>query len=137
MNGAVALLVVAVIVGTLPVGGGRAQDRASLAVCDQPGDRTEKSVSTDAFTVSPPSLTPLSPGEIAAIVNYIRTAWDNDFDLTTPGEIAAVIGALGGKESEEAIVWDGVFTSDQVARGEAAYVTCTIMRPATPMPPPP
>jgi mono/diheme cytochrome c family protein len=71
-----------------------------------------------------PPFPNLTAEEIAAVATYIRNSWDNAFGEVTTEEVAAILGEVDGA-GDQASIWDGVFTEEQVARGEEAYASCT------------
>ncbi len=67
-----------------------------------------------------PPFPDLEVEDIAALVQYVRGAWENDFPEVAAEEVAAALDGLdetGGRVS----VWDGVFTQAQADRGQTAY----------------
>jgi mono/diheme cytochrome c family protein len=71
-----------------------------------------------------PPFPNLTAEQIAALATYIRNSWGNAFGEVTTEEVAALLGAIQ-RTGDQASIWDGVFTAEQVARGEAAYDACT------------
>lgn len=68
-----------------------------------------------------PAFPDLTATDIAAVLTFIRNAWDNDFGGVTT---EMVEGALAGLEERAALtsVWEvGVFTTAQAERGEDLY----------------
>lgn len=69
-----------------------------------------------------PAFPTLSAIELAAIATYVRGAWQNNFPLAEPDEVAVILERLGGP-TEEISMWDGVYTTEQAERGKTAYLS--------------
>jgi mono/diheme cytochrome c family protein len=67
-----------------------------------------------------PPFPALRAEEISSLANFIRNAWANDFGGVATADVSAVLERLG-EARPMASVWDGVFTEEQVARGQAVY----------------
>jgi len=67
-----------------------------------------------------PPFPDLTADEISYLVNYVRSAWANDFGSVTTEEVAEALEGL--EEIPRTIsVWEGVFTQPQANRGQAVY----------------
>ena len=67
-----------------------------------------------------PPFPDLGAEDIAALANYVRNAWANDFGSVSTDQVAAVLEGLEAI-GETASVWEGVFTEAQAERGQAVY----------------
>ena len=67
-----------------------------------------------------PPFPDLTAEEISSLVNYLRSAWANDFGSVTTEEVAAVLEGLE-EIGQMASVWEGVFTEAQANRGQTVY----------------
>ncbi len=67
-----------------------------------------------------PPFRHLSAEELASVVQYVRTAWANDFGGVSIEDLTAALEGLD-QTDHVASVSDGVFTEAQVVRGQAAY----------------
>ena len=67
-----------------------------------------------------PPFPDLTAEEVSSVAHYIRNAWANDFGSVSTEEVAAVLEGLEGTDRMVS-VWDGVFTEEQVKRGQAVY----------------
>lgn len=67
-----------------------------------------------------PPFPDLTPEEVAALVGYVRNAWENDFGVVTMEDVR---GLPDGPEpaAPMASIWDGVFAAGQAQRGLALY----------------
>ena len=67
-----------------------------------------------------PSFPDLETEEIFSLVNYVRSAWANDFGIVTTEEVVAALEGLEGI-GQLASARDGVFTEAQANRGQTVY----------------
>ena len=67
-----------------------------------------------------PPFPELRAEEIASLVNYVRSAWANDFGSVPTEEVVAVLEGLE-EIGRMASVWEGVFTEAQANRGQGVY----------------
>ena len=67
-----------------------------------------------------PPFPDLRAEEISYLVNYVRSAWSNDFGSVTTEEVASMLEGFEDIE-QSASVWDGVFTEAQANRGQDVY----------------
>lgn len=68
-----------------------------------------------------PAFPDLTAEEVAAIATYVRNSWGNRFGGAPAEEVATIIAGLGasGAASASLSIWDGVYTEEQAARGDA------------------
>lgn len=71
-----------------------------------------------------PPFPTMTAEQTAALATYIRNSWGNAFGEVSTEEVAAILGDVQ-VAADEASIWDGVYTAEQAARGEAAYSTCS------------
>ena len=62
-----------------------------------------------------PPFPELTVEDVAALANYVRNAWTNDFGTVSGEEVAAALEGVGDA-AEGVSVWDGVFTEAQAER---------------------
>lgn len=68
-----------------------------------------------------PAFPDLTATDIAAVLTFIRNAWDNDFGGVTTEMVGAVLAGLE-ERADLASVWEvAVFTTAQAERGEELY----------------
>jgi mono/diheme cytochrome c family protein len=70
----------------------------------------------------------LTAGEIAALANYVRNAWNNKFGAVAADSVTTILAGLSAPAGARVSVWSGVYTAAQNQRGEEIHesvcVTC-------------